>query len=146
MAPLARAPSRPPASRFNSFAVSLKHRSLWRDAFDGAPLFQEDRAPAGVAFVGDFERIDPIGAKMAEPFAQFAPSRDHAHAIEKGERERPDRAPGRLRGAVAIGDPELALGADRLANGGDLALPGGDPLAGADDQRRRLGFAAQARR
>src|SRR5258708_19761131 len=57
---------------------------------------------------------------MAEAVAQLAPGGEDARALVKGERDGPDAALGALAGLVAIGDPDLVLGADGAAQEGEV--------------------------
>ena len=66
-------------------------------AFPRLPLLHQRRAALRVARRLDLQPDDTVGAEMAEIIAQFAPGDDHAGAVEKRQRNRPDGALVRIR-------------------------------------------------
>src|SRR5215475_7613820 len=124
--------------RLPHHAVNFCQQSLLQSLLGDSlprPPFLEQREPATrVALRGGLEGSDAIGPEAPIVAAQLAPRHDDARAIEEGERERPDRAPGGVSLVIGIGDLELALGPDGRANGGELRIACCNRRAWADQQ------------
>src|SRR5258708_35868924 len=97
-----------------------------------APFLEHDLAAARIAPLARVQRHDAVGAEVTEILAQLAPRHHHPHLLEEAEGERPDRASAVGSVVVAIGEPELALGADGLADLGQLRIARGDGIARPD--------------
>ena len=107
------------------------------------PLPQQRLAPLRVSVAGAGQACDPVGAKVADVLPQFAPGDDDPRGIKnpnaKGQIVR------RLVSAlgVPVGDGKLLFPPDRLADRRDFEVARGDPVARADQQRRRVQLVAK---
>ncbi len=95
-----------------------------------APFLQQNRFATRIADVSLVEPRDAVGAEMAVIVAQLAPCDDDAGAVEKAEREGPDRPFARAAAFVLIGNRKLALLADSEANGGEMRIAGDNLISG----------------
>lgn len=87
-----------------------------------SPFSQHDLSGARVGLLKNLLSSDAIGAEMAIPVTQFAPSHHDAELFEISERKRPDDTLTGCIVLIAVVDKKFALLANALSNGLQINL------------------------
>src|SRR5258708_19626971 len=80
-----------------------------RHAVNQPPLLHQGAAGAWKSLAGFAQCDHPVGAKVPEPLAQFAPRPEHAHPVVKGQSDRPNLAFGAVAHLPPLTLPDLSL-------------------------------------
>ena len=82
-----------------------------------APVLHQDGTPGRVTVAGGIEGGDPVRTEVVFSVVLFAPGRQQALALEKGQRNGPDHPLGGSPLLIDIRDRKLVLAAQGLADG-----------------------------